>query len=152
MRCGHGREKLYHQRIRRRRSLGNEIEKSIQAKDREHQSQQVARNHRNNLHTSPPSVSCRLDHLRVRLHSLKVRRKKRIAILPLIECRSPPCRQESRILHTKEAKDRPQIRLDKVERGHLRLRIIYTASRDDERRLLACEQSLRYSIPIGKGS
>src|SRR5579872_74298 len=91
-----------------------------------------------------------LDRLRVRLHGLKMRRQKRVAVLPVVECRGSSCREESRISHTEEAKDRPQIGLDKVERGHLRLRIIDPAGRDDECRFFAREQPLRLSIRIGK--
>jgi hypothetical protein len=40
--------------------------------------------------------------------------------------------------------------LDKVDRRHLPQRIINAAGRDDERRLLAREQSLRRSIRVGK--
>src|ERR1700757_5024075 len=88
----------------------------------------------------PKIVSLRLsalDRLRVRLHGLKMRSQKRIPVLPVVECGGSACREESHIRHTKEAKDRPQIRLDKVERGHLRLRIIDPAGRDEERRLFA---------------
>jgi hypothetical protein len=42
----------------------DEVEKSVQAKDRKQQSQQIARNDRKNLHMSP------LDRLRVGLHGL----------------------------------------------------------------------------------
>src|SRR5580658_7884274 len=97
----------------------NEVEESIQAKNRKQKPQQIARNDRNNFHGSSP-----LDRLRVRLHCLKVRRQKRVAVLPVVEYRGSACGEESRICHTEEAKDRPQIGLDKVERGHLRLRII----------------------------
>src|ERR1700722_16585066 len=137
-------KELYRKRIRRRR-LVDEVEKSVQAKDRKHQSQQIARNDGNNLHVSSP-----LDRLRMGLHGLKMRSKKRIPVLPVVERRGSTCCEESRVCHTEEAKDRPQIGLDKVERGHLRLRIIDPAGRDEERRLFAREQSFRRSIRIGK--
>jgi hypothetical protein len=63
--------------------------------------------------------------------------EKRITVQPLVECNGSTGRKESRICHTQEAKDRPQIRLDKIERGHLRLRIVDAAGRDEEGRLLA---------------
>src|SRR5258705_13322237 len=100
MRRADGDKELYRKRIRRRR-LVDEVEKSVQAKDREHQPQQITRNDGNNLHVSSP-----LDCLRVRLHGLKMRREKRVAVLPMVECRSPSCREESHICHAEEAKDR----------------------------------------------
>src|SRR5580698_2909811 len=100
----------------------DEVEKSVQAKDCKQQSKQIARNDRSHFHMSSP-----LDCLRVRLHDLKVRGEKRIAVLPLVECSSSARREESRVRHTEEAKDRAQIRLDKVERGHSSLRIIDSA-------------------------
>ena len=72
-----------------------------------------------------------------------MRRKKRIAVLPMVECRGSAGGEESRIRHAEETKDRPQIRLHKIERSHLRLRVIDAAGRNDERRLLADEQALR---------
>src|ERR1700739_3473681 len=69
MRRAHGDKKLYRKRVRRRR-LVDEVEKSVQAKDRKHQPQQVARNEGSNLHVSSP-----LDRQRVRLHGLKMRRE-----------------------------------------------------------------------------
>src|SRR6202042_1041043 len=72
MRRADGDKELYRKRIRWRR-LVDEVEKSVQAKDREHQPQQIACNDGSNLHVSSP-----LDCLRVRLHGLKVRREKRI--------------------------------------------------------------------------
>jgi hypothetical protein len=68
MRRADGDKELYRKRIRRRR-LVDEVEKSVQAKERKHQSQQIARNDRNNLRVSSP-----LDRPRVRLHGLKVGR------------------------------------------------------------------------------
>src|SRR6202167_4032446 len=113
MRRADGDEELYGERVRRR-WLVDEVEKSVQAKDRKQQPQQIARNDRNNLHMSSP-----LDCLRVRLHGLKVGRQKRVAILPVVEGRRSAGGEESRIGHAEEAEDRPQIRLHKVEKGHL---------------------------------
>src|ERR1700758_2694823 len=121
MRRADGDKELYRNRVRRRR-LVDEVQKSVQAKDREYQSQQITRNDRNNLHVSSP-----LDRLRIRLHGLKVRSKKRIAVLPVVECRGSASREDSHIPHTEEAKDRPQVRLNKVERRHLCLRIVNAA-------------------------
>jgi len=50
--------------------------------------------------------------------------RERIAVPPLVECSSSARREESRVRHTEEAKYRAQIWLDKIERGHQRLRII----------------------------
>src|SRR5258708_12991061 len=135
MRRTDGDKELYRKRVRRRR-LVDEVEKSVQAEDRKHQPEQIARNDRNNLHMSSP-----LDRLRVCLHGLKVRRQKRVAVLPVVECRGSTCREESRICHTEEAKDRPQIRLDKVERGPLRLPIITPPAPPVQRPLSSPDQS-----------
>src|ERR1700758_4726212 len=105
----------------------DEVEKSVQAKDCKNQSKQIARNDRCRLHLSSP-----LNCLRVRLHDLKVGGEKGIAVPPLIQRGGSACREESRICHTEEAKDRPQVGLDKVETRHPRLPIIDPASRDDE--------------------
>lgn len=80
-----------------------------------------------------------------------MRSKKRIAVLPRIERRGPTCGEEDRIDYTQETEDGPQIRFDEIEGGHLRLRIIVTTRRNDERRFLSNEQSLRTSGAIGKG-
>src|SRR5271168_2706760 len=91
-----------------------------------------------------------LDRLRVGLHGLKMRCEKRIAVLTVVECRGSSSREECHIRHAEEAKNRPQIRLNKIERGHLRLGVIDAAGSDDEGRFLADNQTLRRSVRIGK--
>lgn len=59
-------------------------------------------------------------------------------------------RDEDDIRHAEEAEQRPQIRLHKIERRHLRLGIVDTAGSDDERCLLADDQALRGSVRIGE--
>src|ERR1700744_3562214 len=80
-----------------------------------------------------------------------MRREERVAVLAVDECRGTTCREESHILHAEEAKDRPQVGLDEVERCHLRLRIIIAAGRDNERGFLARDQAFGRSVRIGKG-
>jgi hypothetical protein len=53
MRRADGTNELERERIRRR-SLVNEIQEPVQAEDRKHQSQQVARDDRNSLHDNSP--------------------------------------------------------------------------------------------------
>jgi len=57
----------------------------------------------------------------VRLHGLKMRCKKRVPVMPLIQHAGPPCGEEGRVRHAKKTKYGPQIRLHEIERGHLRL-------------------------------
>ena len=87
----------------------------------------------------------------MRLHGLKMRREKRVAVLPLVQHAGSTCGEEGRIRHAEEAEDGSQVRLYKIERRHLRLGIVDAAGRDDESRLLADDQALRLSVRIGKG-
>src|ERR1700675_2291091 len=98
------------------------------------------------------SCATSLGGLRVRLHGLKIRRKKRGPVLPLVQHSSPACGKEGRVRHAKKTKYRPQIRLHEIERGHLRLGVVDPARCDDESRLLADKQALRPFLPVGKGS
>jgi hypothetical protein len=83
----------------------------------------------------------------VRLHGLKVRCKKRVPVMPLVQHASPPCGEEGRVRHAKKTKYGPQIRLHEIERGHLRLGVVDPSGGDDEGRLLANNQSLRPPSP-----
>jgi hypothetical protein len=57
--------------------------------------------------------------------------------MPLVQHRGSTRGQEGRLVHAEEAEDRLQIRLNKVERCHLRLSIVNAAGRNDESCLLA---------------
>src|ERR1700744_3869379 len=85
------------------------------------------------------------------LDRLKVRREKRIAILAMVQCHRAACRKKGSVGHAQEAEQRPQIRLDKIERCHLRLGVVDTTGGNDECRFLADEQTLRYSVAIREG-
>src|SRR5271156_5114470 len=90
--------------------------------------------------------------LRVRLHGLKVRCKKRVPVTPLVQDGGPARSEKGCVRHTEKTKYRPQIRLNEIERGHLRLGVVDPARCDDEGRLLADNEPLRPSLPVGKGS
>ena len=87
----------------------------------------------------------------MRLHGLKVRCEKCVPVLPLVQDAGPPCGEEGRVRHAKKTKYGPQIRLHEIERGHPRLGVVDPSGCDDEGRLLADNQALRPSLPIGKG-
>src|SRR6266852_275940 len=80
-----------------------------------------------------------------------MRRKKRVSVLPLVQHAAPPGGEEGRVRHAKKTKYGPKIRLHEIERGHLRLSVVDPARCDDEGRLLADNQALRPSLPVGKG-
>src|ERR1017187_185164 len=80
-----------------------------------------------------------------------MRRKERVAVMPLVQNAGPTRSEESCILHSEEAEDRPQIRLHEIERCHLRLSIVNAAGRNDESCLLANDQALWLSVRIRKG-
>ena len=90
--------------------------------------------------------------LRVRLHGLKVWCKKCAPVLSLVQRAGPPRSEESRVRHAKKTEYGPQVRLHEIEGGHLRLGVVHPAGCDDESRLLADNQALRPSLPVGKGS
>jgi len=90
--------------------------------------------------------------LRVRLHRLKMRGKKRIPVLTLAQHLGSTCGDECGIPHAKKTEHRSQIWLDKIERGHLHLGVVDAAGCDDEGRLLAEKQALRCSVGVGKRS
>ena len=79
----------------------------------------------------------------MRLHGLKMRCKKRVPVMPLVQHAGPTCGEEGRVRHAKKTKYGPQIRLHEIERGHLRLGVVDPAGCDDEGRLLADNQALR---------
>src|ERR1700719_3246810 len=85
------------------------------------------------------------------MHGLKVRCKKRVPVMSLVQHAGPPCGEEGRVRHTEKTKYGPQIRLDEIARGDLRLGVVDAAGCDDEGRLLADKQALRLSVPVGKG-
>jgi len=87
----------------------------------------------------------------VRLHGLKVWCKKRVPVTPLVQRTGSPCGEEGRVRHAKKTKHGPQIRLHEIELGHLRLGVVDPSRCDDEGRLLADNQALRPSVPVGKG-
>jgi len=74
-----------------------------------------------------------------------------LPVLALAERHGSTGGQELDVLDAEKAKDRLQIRLDVIERGHLRPSIVHPAGRNDEGRLLAREQTLRLAVYIGKG-
>ena len=83
----------------------------------------------------------------MRLHGLKMRCKKRVPVLPLVQHARPACGKEGRVRHAKKTKYGPQIRFHEIERGHLRLGVVDAAGCDDESRLLADNQALRPFSP-----
>src|SRR5580692_1006896 len=99
-----------------------------------------------------PSLVSSLRCLRVRAHSLKMRREKRVAVAPTIQRRCSTRRNEGRFGHTEEAEDRTQIWLHEIERGHLSLSVVDAAGCNDEGRLLADKQAFwRTAASVGKG-
>ncbi len=87
----------------------------------------------------------------MRLHGLKVRCKKRVPVVPLVQHRSSTCGEKGRVRHAKKTKYGPQIRLHEIERGHLGLGVVDSSRRDDEGRLLGGKQALWPFFPVGKG-
>ena len=87
----------------------------------------------------------------MRLHGLKVRCKKRVPVLPLVQHAGPACGEEGRLGHAKKTKYGPQIRLHEIERGHPRLGVVDPTRCDDEGCLLAGDQTLRPLLTVGKG-
>jgi hypothetical protein len=65
------------------------------------------------------TLAVSLNRLRARLCGLEVRGKKRITILAAVQRYGSACGEEGHIRQAEEAKERPQIRLHKVERRHL---------------------------------
>src|SRR5580658_7000104 len=88
----------------------------------------------------------------MRLHGLKVRRKKRVPVTPLVQDGGPARSEKGCVRHTEKTKYRPQIRLNEIERGHLRLGVVDPARCDDEGRLLADNQAFWSSVHVVKVS
>jgi len=60
----------------------------------------------------------------VRLYGLKMRCKKCVPVMPLVQHSGPPCSKEGRVRHAKKTKYGSQIRLHEIERGHPRLGVV----------------------------
>src|SRR3984957_13738113 len=79
-----------------------------------------------------------------------MRRNKRVPVLPLVQHGGSPGGEEGCIGDAKKTKYGSQIRFHEIERGHLCLGVVDPAGCDDEGRLLADNQALRPSLPVGK--